>query len=127
MMRLVAGHVIKVSDRQTSPPNQMKRHLCVHPVKRLFLRINKNPYWPTRHLLEAKNNPVILDWDSYVELHQLCRFGPDEVSRALGRPDAVLGRMSAGEANAVAWAARRSPALSEEYQQLVWDNLSDLG
>lgn len=126
-MKLLAGHVVRISDRQTNPPNQIKRHLCVHPARRLFLRINTNSYWPTCHLLEVRNNPGILDWDSYVELHQLCRFGPDEVSRALARHDAVLGRMSASEANAVAWAARHSPALTEEYQQLVWDNLSDLG
>lgn len=92
----------------------------------MFLRINTGLLWHPSHPISLADNPEILDWDSHVELRQLFRFPYDELSRALARRTNVIGRMNATEANAVAWAARRSPVLSDEHQQLVWDNLSAL-
>ena len=123
---LLAGHVVVLVDPWTEPRNLRKLHLCVLPRRRLFLRINTDRYWPTCHPLAAADNPGILKWDSFVELRQLLSFPPGDVARALARPDALLGRMSATEANAVAWAARQAPTLSEELQVTIWDNLHDL-
>lgn len=77
-------------------------------------------------MLSAADNPGLLDWDSYVELRQLVRFPHDDVKRAIAQPGSILGRLSPDEARAVAWTARQCPALSDENQQLVWENLSDL-
>lgn len=122
---LLTGHVIRITDRWTNPP-QVKRHICIVPQRRLFLRINSQALWPPCHLLRAADNPGLLEWNSYVELRQLVRFFPDDVKRAVAHPGAILGRLSPSEANALAWAARRCPALSDENQQLVWENLLDL-
>lgn len=123
---LLPGHVIKITDPWTAPPKQIKRHVCVCPERRLFLRINSSPLWPPFHRLSAVRNPGLIDWDSFVELRQLFRFPFDEVRRAITRQENPLGRMSEEEANALAWAARQSPALSEDSQGVIWDNLANL-
>ena len=119
---LLPGHVIRIYDPNIRPPNY-KRHICICPRRRLFLRINSRPLWPPQHQLTLPENSAIIEYESYVELRQLWRFGPSELEHALKRPNNPLGRMTQSEALALAWSARRAETLSEEFQELIWENL----
>jgi hypothetical protein len=100
---LISGQVIRLLDTRLHP-GRLKRHICVCPQRRLFLRINTEPHWPPHHRLHHDRNREILDWDSYVELHQLHRFPQAEIARAT-----LIGRMSRSEARELAWSASRAP------------------
>jgi hypothetical protein len=111
------GSVIRIYDKFADPA-QAKRHICVCPDRRVFLRINSRDFWPPSHRLDFAVNRSFLDDTSFVELRQLFRFDVGAVRAAV-----ALGRLSRAEAKDLAWSAKRAPTLSEERQDLVWDRL----
>jgi hypothetical protein len=61
---------------------------------------------------------------AYVELRQLYHFSPRVVTAALRLPRNPIGALSVDEA--LAMAARRSPTLSQENSDIIWQNLAPL-
>jgi hypothetical protein len=120
---LLPGHVIRLRDSLTRPP-QTKRHICICPERRLFLRINTEDHWHPSHTLDYAANSAFLDYTSFVELRQLCRFSIRELQAALARPENPLGRLTQPEALALAWSARRAETLRDEFQLLTWERLT---
>jgi hypothetical protein len=122
---LIVGQVVEVFDQWTRP-QKPKWHICVCPIRLLFLRINSQPIWqPAYPLLKALN--PFLDHDSYVELRQLLHFTPSEIATALQNPKNPLGRLTRAQARDLATAARAAKTLSEEWKDLVRQNLADPG
>jgi hypothetical protein len=115
--------VIRLRDSQTRPP-QTKRHICICPTRRLFLRINTEDHWHPSHELAFSRNSQFLEYTSFVELRQLCRFSMAELRDALARPENPIGRLTTCEANALAWSAGRAETLRDEFQHLVWERLT---
>ena len=120
-----AGDVIRIFDRETERP-QHKRHICICIQRRLLLRINTDSYWKPRHRILLKDNPVILDYDSWVELRQLYKAPVSDWQDAQRRADNPLGRLSPMEATKIAVAARAAATISEEYQDVIWQALANL-
>ena len=113
--------MLRILDQGVDPPG-FKRHICICAERRLFLRINSHPRWQPHHLLRHRVNPF-LDWDSYVELRQLCRFRESDIRAALTRADNPLGRLSRAEANELAWSVSRAETLAEGWQRLIHERL----
>jgi hypothetical protein len=116
------GQVIEIFDPRTQP-QKPKWHICVCERRLLFLRINSRALWRPHHLLVMSQNPF-LKHDSYVELRQLFHFGPNAVATAMRLRRNPLGVLNKSEAYALAVAAQRAVTLSQEYRDLVWENLT---
>lgn len=122
---ITTGDVIEIFDPYTRPPKP-KWHICVCSRRYFFLRINTQPLWTPNHPLIAEEN-IFLEHDSFVELRQLLHFAPHIVAAAMRKPKNPLGRLSKAEAVDLANTARRVVTLTEEYKDLVWSNLNDIG
>jgi hypothetical protein len=117
-MPLIAGLVIRIPDPNVRPKNKLKLHICVCPLKRLFLRINSNPMWePWHELLAAQND--FLDHDSYVELLELHVFPQAEIDKA-----EVIGEMNIAEMDALAKTAMGCVTLTGEQREIIDENLA---
>lgn len=122
MGRPAPRDVIRVFDTQISEP-KWKRFICVSPERRLFLRINSNPYWPPHVKIREAENRGFLDHDSYVELTGLVRVPIFEFNRAIARSDNPMGRVTESVAREIAFAAQRAATLSDEHRQIIRDAL----
>ena len=116
MTDLAPGDVVRLWDRQTRP-EKLKRHICICPRSRLFLRINTKAYGPPYHPLYVENCDF-LEHDSFVELHQLLRHAPDTVRSAH-----KLGALSRREVEKLCQAVRAARTLTENLKDLICENL----
>jgi hypothetical protein len=116
-MHLIAGAVIRIADPRVRPRGKAKWHICVCPVRRLFLRINSKSLWQPAHPLSAAAN-AFLAHDSYVELQTLHFF-----SEAQLRQGTRIGLMSIEEMDALAEAALAAVTLSGEHKEIIRENL----
>jgi hypothetical protein len=69
---LLCGHVIRLLDTDIMP-TKIKRHICVYPRERLFLRLNTTALWRPHLRVRFAANANVFDHDSYVELRQVYR------------------------------------------------------
>jgi hypothetical protein len=113
--------VARIRDTQVRPP-KWKRLICISVRPPRFLRINSDSHWePHLRLRQAECN--FLDYDSYVELRQLVRVGPDEFREAIARPDNPIGRLTDEVARRIAFEAQRASTLSDENRRIVREGL----
>ncbi len=124
-MNLRPGHVIRLLDEGTRP-EKIKRHICVCPERRLFLRINSQPLYRPHHEIDEHTCPGIVDHKSYVELRALYRHSRMSLQRDWARPDNPIGIISGSVAYAIATAADRADTINEEQRYLIWQNFNNL-
>ena len=119
---LRVGDVIEIFHSFTRP-KKPKWHICICDQRRLFLRINSRPLWPSHHEIYEERN-AFLEHDSFVELRQLLCFSEQAIADALRLSKNPLGRIDKTEACPLAMTARHVPALNEEQKDLIWQNLT---
>src|SRR5438128_2477531 len=113
--------VAKILDTEVRRP-KWKRLICVSEQPRRFLRINSQPQWrPHMRIRQAECN--FLDYDSYVELRELVRVGPDEFRDAVARGDNPIGRLTDEMARQIEFEVQRAPTLSDENRRIVREGL----
>jgi hypothetical protein len=121
---LLCGHVIRLLDTDITP-TKVKRHICVCPADRLFLRLNTTPLWKPHLRVAFAANSAFLDHDSYVELRQVYRPSRADLDQAMARPDNPLGRISGKLAMEIMLTARGAEMLSEDMQDIIWERFTE--
>jgi hypothetical protein len=106
--------VYRIFDRLVRPPAP-KRHICVCPEQRHFLRINSQPIWKPNRLIFAATCDF-LDHDSYVELNAMIRLHGDDVAGAVR-----LGRLSPPVAQDVMSAVEDAETIPQRHKDLIRD------
>lgn len=122
-MPLRCRDVIKLFDKQLRSPN-WKWLICVCPQRRLFLRINSQPFWRPHFKLRRRDNQF-LNWDSYVELRELVRVSVPDLRQTLAKPESRIGVITEAVARELAFAAQQASTLSDEMRGIVWEGLVD--